>query len=990
MSKLKIKFESDQEHQIRAIGSTVKLFDGYTKRTSSFQMGEDTVSNLDPYELLDETWLFDNLVNVQLENGLIQDMMLNCDDGFEITGIDSWRYPYYTVDMETGTAKTYVYLRTIHELWKNYGWGKYVIVVPSVAIYEGVVKTFDITKEHFKTLYGNETVNLIKYSGQKISKLRTFSSSSNVEILLMTVDSFNKETNVIFKPTEKLQGEKLPYQYIQETRPILILDESQNYTSEKSRQALRTLNPLFALKYSATPTEKGGTKEQNRELMNRFYWLSPVAAFQQNLVKKIEVLGVTEQYNMNDNQISLSFLEGRVGFGPEVEARLNILKDGHLSEKTIKLKKGDDLFDKTKNENFSGLVIDEINRKDGLVIFTNGEEHRVSEGGEVTLSKEEIFRVQIEETIKAHMNKQKQLLESGIKVLSLFFIDKVANYVEHDGLIKKLFDEAFEKIKQSHNLFKGYTADQVRQGYFAKKKTKNKPDEYIDTGIEKKTQAEKELEKAAYNLIMKEKEKLLSFDEKVCFIFAHSALKEGWDNPNVFQICTLNTATSEKRKRQEIGRGLRIAVNQEGQRVNDEVVNVLTVVANESYESYCAQLQSDYLESGDTPPPTPSNARKADAKRNDTIFNSEDFKQFWGKLCRKTEYTIEVDDNQLIKDCVARLNVAKYPEPNIVVVKGKFVMTTFKITFVAAQADMARLVIHISDSLGNEETKKVWFKKGDDLARKSKDERLKGFKIIEVKSDGEHSIVYFGDNGPLRISESHEFTSEKGQKGDPQSRQEAQTTYPVFNFINRAAQTTSLKKECLLEIFKALNEQVKERIFKNPEGFSSVFTETIKNTLANHIADKIEYSLTEELMGYEADSMFPETRKFPQKELVDGVDWSLYDQIQIDSDIERKFVAYKLNDASEADKIVCYFKFPNQFKISIPKIIGNYNPDWGVIRFDDDQKLKLELVRETKGNVNPNLLQFPNEKRKIDCATKHFALTGIDYKQIKGDEVKWW
>lgn len=990
MSKLKIQFESDQEHQTRAIESTVKLFDGYSKRTYDFQMGEDVIPNMDQYEILEEEWLFDNMVSVQNENGLVQDMLLNCEDGFETVGIDSWRYPYYTIDMETGTGKTYVYLRTIHELRKNYGWGKFVIVVPSVAIYEGVVKTFQITKEHFKTLYGNETINLIEYSGQKISKLRTFASSSNIEILLMTIDSFNKETNVIYKPTEKLQGEKLPFQYIQDTRPILILDESQNYNSENAKQALRTLHPLFALKYSATPTEKGRTAEENRELMNRIYWLSPVAAFQHNLVKKIEVLGVTEEHNLNDNQLSMTFMEPSSGYGLGIEARMNVLKNGELIPQVIKLKQGDDLFERTGNVAYEGLKISEIDRGNGVVIFENETILKVAEGGEVTLSKEEIFRVQIEETIKAHMIKQKQLLSQGIKVLSLFFIDKVANYVESEGIIKRLFDEAFDKIKQAYPFYRGYSAEQVREGYFAKKTAKNKPDEFVDTSIEKKTQKEKDMEKVAYNLIMKDKEKLLSFDEKVSFIFAHSALKEGWDNPNVFQICTLNTATSEKRKRQEIGRGLRIAVNQEGQRVTDEGVNVLTVVANESYESYCEQLQTDYRESGDVAPPNPSNARKSSAVRNEAIFSSDDFKKFWEKLCKKTEYKIEVDEEELISNAIAKLTVAKFPEPNIVVVKGKFVITHFKITLDKVEVDLARLIINISDTLGNEETKKAWFKKGDDLAKKSKDDRLKGYKIVEVESDAEHSVVYFGDHDPLRIGESHEFSSERGQKGDPQSRQEAQTNYPVFNFIERAAQATSLKKQTLLLIFKGLKEEIKQRIFKNPEGFSSVFTETIKNVLATHVAEKIEYSLSEELMDYDAESMFPETRKFPQKELVEGVDWSLYDQVQIDSDIERKFVEYKLNDPKEADQIICYFKFPNQFKISIPKIIGNYNPDWGIIRWDDDKKLKLELVRETKGNVNPNLLQFPNEKRKIDCATKHFALTGIDYKQIKGDENVWW
>lgn len=987
MSKLKIQFESDQPHQIRAIESTVKLFQGFTKKQDGSWMGDDSKPNLDPYEMLDETWLFDNLLSVQRENGLVEDMYLNFEDGFELSGNNSWRYPYYTVEMETGTGKTYVYFRTILELRKHYGWTKFIIIVPSVAIYEGVVKTFAITREHFKTLYGNETVNLIEYSGQQISKLRNFSTSSTVEILLMTIDSFNKESNVFYKPTEKLQGEKLPFQYVQEARPILILDESQNYTSEGSKMALRTLHPLFALKYSATPTEKGKTREENRELMNRFYHLSPVAAFQMNLVKKIEVFGVTEQYNMNDNQLSLRLLEEKSGYGLAIEASLNVLKGGQLAAEKVKLRKGDDLYERTKNENYRGLEIETINKKDGIVIFTNGNTIKIAEGGDVTLSKEEIFRVQIEETIKAHMIKQKQVLAKGVKVLSLFFIDRVANYVENDGVIKKLFDEAFERIKVRYPFYKGWTANQVREGYFAKKTAKNKPDEFVDTAIENKTQADKDLEKDAYNLIMREKERLLSFDERVSFIFAHSALKEGWDNPNVFQICTLNTATSERRKRQEIGRGLRLSVNQEGVRVTDEGVNILTVVANESYESYCEQLQSNYTEDGATAPPNPSNARKSDAKRNDTIFNSADFKKFWKKLCQKTEYQINVDDAQLIKDCVSKLNVAKYPEPNIVVVKGKFVMTTFKITLKEVLVGSIKLEVSVTDTEKNESKLTKWFKKNEDLSKITKDDRLKGFKIVDFKEDGIHSEIVFSDKGVLRINETTEFTSEKGQLADSQSRKEAQTNYPIFNFIERATQATSLKKETLLTIFKSLQTEVKERIFKNPEGFTSVFIAEIKNTLADHIAEKIEYKLTKELMDFNEEEMFPPSKKYPQKELLEGAEWSLYDFVQFDSDIEKRFVQNKLNEDTD---IVCYFKFPNSFKIMVPKIIQNYNPDWGIIRYDDNHELKLELVRETKGNVNPNLLQFPNEYRKIQCAEKHFALTGIDYKQIKGDEKRWW
>ncbi len=841
-----------------AIRSVVGLFEGYSRRETGFQMfGSDTVANLDPYEMLDEAWLFDNLLKVQRANGIVEDMYLNCDDGFELTGLNSWRYPFFTVEMETGTGKTYVYLRTIHELRKHYGWCKFIIVVPSVAIYEGVVKTFQITKEHFRSLYNNETVVLTEYSGDQISKLRSFASSSGVEVMVMTLDAFNKASNVIYKPTEKLQGEKLPFQYIQETRPILILDESQNYTSDTSRQALRTLHPLLALKYSATPTEKGSTREINRELMNRVYHLSPVDAFRKGLVKRIEVNGIVQEQNDNDQQLSFQFQDGGSGYQLAVEARLNVLKNGELKPEKLKLRKGDDLYESTGNVQYHGLQIDEIDRRNGVVVFTNGTEMRLSEPDAPAYGKMEIFRIQIEETIRTHMRKQKELLPLGIKVLSLFFIDRVANYVANDGVIRKLFDESYNRIKKEFPFFSGWDAEQVREGYFAKKKGKNNADEYVDTSLEKKTQAEKELEKAAFNLIMKDKEKLLSFDEKVSFIFAHSALKEGWDNPNVFQICTLNSVVNEKRKRQEIGRGLRLCVNQEGQRVLDDAVNVLTVVANESYHDYCAQLQNDYIEDGDAPPPAPSNAKRKEAVRNDAIFYAEDFRHFWEKLCRKTEYVLDLDEEVLVDEAMRRLRVAKFPEPHIAVVKGKFVMTEIKITLQRVLIGYVDLLVEMDGSDGKKTQELRNLKKGADLAKLLKDERFKGFAIVEVKSDGDFSEVVFADKGLLRMHESIVFVTEKGQQAQLQTRQQAQTTYPVFNFIQRAADATSLKRLTVLRIFRGLPDEVKEKVFRNPEGFSAVFTEAIREALADHVAERIEYKLSDDLLGYEVDEIFP-------------------------------------------------------------------------------------------------------------------------------------
>lgn len=985
----KFQFDPNQEHQLHALESVVGLFEGYPKQEGVFQLGDDIVPNLPPYETLDESWLLDNLnavraeVNTKTNNILAPQMVLDVDDGLvlEGAGIDSWRFPVYTVEMETGTGKTYVYLRTIYELRKRYGWRKFIIVVPSIAIYEGVKQSFEDMMEHFKSLYENETVHLTPYNSQQISRLRSFASSTFTEIMIMTLDAFNKSGNNLYKPTEKLPGERLPFQYIQETRPILILDESQNYLSTRSREALRALHPLFAINFSATPAQKP----------NIVYQLTPRDAFRLNLVKKIEVLGVTEEQNYNIPTLTFQFVEPSASYGlPSIEATLNVYKDGAMHQELIKLKKGDKLYDKTKNPQYEGLVIEEVNTRDGFVSFTNGE-RLVLEGGSLPdLSKEEVFRIQIRETIKAHFRKQKEVLPLGVKVLSLFFIDRVANYTAPQAIIPRLFDEEYEKLKVHYPFFKGWSADEVRESYFAKMSKPNQPDEYLDTGIENadKTQKDKDIEKAAYELIMKGKKRLLSFDEKKSFIFAHSALKEGWDNPNVFQICTLNTTYSERRKRQEIGRGLRLAVSQEGIRVQDDNVNVLTVVANESYESYANRLQQDYRENGDTPPPAPTNARRQEAVRNDALFNSPDFQEFWVSLSRRSDYQIHLDTETLVEQCLEVLNnKSAFPEPQIVVSKGRFVITEFSVKLLDVKTNLAQIELAISDTEGNTKSSIHWYKKHDQLARIAKDDRLKGFHVVEIREAGPHSLVHFGDRGTLRIGEAIRFSSEKGQVTDPRSVQEAPTTYPAFNLIERTAQETKLTRNTVLRIFKGLREEVKQKMFRNPEGFAGVFLGTIRELLANHIASRIEFTLAEDALPLAPDDIFPSTKRFPQKELIDGAPWSLYDQVQIDSDIERRFV---LNLLNEDDKVICYFKFPNQFKIQMPKIIGNYNPDWGVIRWDREGKLKLELVRETKGATNPNLLQFPHEKRKIDCAVKHFTAIGVKYRHIKGDELNWW
>lgn len=983
-----IKFDPDQLHQTIAVDTVSSLFEGLDKIDTSFQLGDLGVPNIPEWQMLDEQWLEQNIratirgYNHRAEDNGLTKLDLShkifCDEGFMLDKVSnlSHRYPRFTIEMETGTGKTYVYLRTVHELRKGYGFRKFIIIVPSRAIYEGTAKSFEMTKEHFKALYDNEVINLTKYSSERISKLREYASSTFTEVLLMTIDAFNKVTNKIYKPTEKLPGEKLPYEYIQETRPILILDESQNYLTSRAKEALRTLKPLFALCYSATPVKKP----------NLIYRLTPVDAFKMNLVKRIEVLGVKESEETRAEQLDLFEVEQSTsGYGLYAEMRLNVIEGGRAVARTIRIHHGDDLFAKTNNEAYRGYVVSEINMHDRAVRFENGEELSLDSSDLSNLTKRDLFRVQIEETIRIHMQKQREMLLKGIKVLSLFFIDRVANYVEEQGLIRVLFDQAYERIKNDYPYFKGWSASEVREGYFAKKVTRDR-EEFVDTRIENKLKADREAEKAAYELIMKKKEQLLSFDEKVCFIFAHSALKEGWDNPNVFQICTLNQTVSERKKRQEIGRGLRIPVNNEGVRDFDETTNILTVIANESYEDYVSQLQSEYRETNDVAPPAPSNARKVPAKRNDKLFNGTEFKHFWSRLMRKTSYTIHVDSKRLIEDCMAKLKQTSIPEPQITITRGRFVITDYNVTLLEIRANMAHLRISREDTEGNTRVDELWYKKGEKLNKKAKDENLKGFMLVDLEEAGDDSIAHFGDAGSLRLGESKRFSTERGQDVVEKREHAQQTEQPIPNFIERAARETNLTKRTLAAILKGLGEDKLEKVKINPEGFSGLFVTTIKDILADHIADRVEYHLHDDVIDEDVEIYFPKSRKFPQKELIEGSDCSMYDQIQIDSDVEKRFVTNKLN---EDDQIVCYFKFPSKFRIDLPKIIGDYNPDWGIIR-KTENGLKLELVRETKGGIDINLLQYPHEKRKIVCAKKHFEALGIDYRVITGEERVWW
>ncbi|MBK7786815.1 MAG: DEAD/DEAH box helicase family protein [Gemmatimonadetes bacterium] len=926
--------------------------------------------------------MLDNLQKVQREAQLALSPSLERDTAMELEGAGdgSWEWPSFTVEMETGTGKTYVYLRTMLELRQRCGFSKFIVVVPSVAIYEGVVKSFEITREHLRSLYGNEPVNLIRYEGAQLSRLRSFAQSTTTEILVMTLDSFNRasgrQTNVIFRPSERLPGELKPYQFIQGTRPILILDEPQNMGSDLAKSALATLHPLFSLRYSAT----------HREVKNLVHRLTPFEAFQRGLVKRIQVWGITSAEDYNRPFLELVGVSNTGGIHAKV--RTWVMDQGQTREETVTLKDKVDLFAKTRREEHKrGYVVAEIHVGQKWLRFENGV--RLDLGGAVGPSRPEIFATQIEQAVKEHLSLQERLRPRGIKVLSLFFVDRVASYTDADGLVKTLFDKTFKRLRKDYPEWAELEPRQVREAYFATK-TSKAGEEAVDLTLDEDRQNKEEREAArrAFELIMRKKEELLSFDNPVSFIFAHSALKEGWDNPNVFQICTLNQTTSEIKKRQEIGRGLRLCVNQAGERVWDEEVNVLTVVANQSYQSYASTLQAEYRDAGEAADALPEvrNARQAPAKRNEVIFRkTPEFKEFWNRLSQKINYRIKLDTDALVEKCVARISYLPFPEAKLVLERGHFVVHRYRFTLESVKGERARIRLEIEDTRGGEPSVSVHnWERGQDLGAFYRDPRLRGYRVAEVAALPEPHVTF--DNGvTLSVGAVKAYDSEEGQNIYQRQQLTPAQTWPVFNLIDRVARETGLTRHTINRIFKGIRRDARAKIFQNPEGFSNTFLTEIRSVLGDEIAKSIEFEIAGTRVT-DLEALFPKEKRLAEREQVEGGARGLYDLIQAESGPERQFV-----EQLKADReVVLFFKFPADFKVPLPRLIGNYNPDWGVVRKDPEGKLTLHLIRETKGTEDLRRLQFPHEKRKIDCAVKYFNALGMDYRVIRGDNVGWW
>jgi type III restriction enzyme len=993
---MKLQFDPNQPYQTAAVAAVTGIFDGQPREAPEFAVVDmrdwieplfEGLSHVDTAVgnglLLSEDKLRGNVRAVQLQNDI--------EIADPATPLESWELfdtaanvaracPHFSVEMETGTGKTYVYLKTIFELSQRYGFRKFIIVVPSVAIREGVLKNIEITAEHFRAIFNNPTFEHFVYDAKRVNRLRQFAVSNTLQICIINIQAFNKkEKAVIYKESDRLSGRQ-PIEFVQAARPIVIIDEPQSVEGGEEgagMAAIKELNPLCTLRYSAT----------HRNLYNLVYRLDPVRAFELRLVKQIIVGSATAEGGDNDALVRVE----KIDYKPTIKAKLRIqvqTPDGP-KEKSVTVKSGADLFSlSNERANYrSGYEIAEINAEPGneYIRFTNGRVMRLGE--EVGGMRDDVWRVQIRDTIKKHLEKELQLRGLGVKVLSLFFIDRVANYRDYDssgqrvkGKFAEVFEEAIAEFAKNPR-YKGLPwiklpIAQIHDGYFAADKQKKGQEQ----PVWKDTRGDSQADDEVYNLIMSEKERLLSEEEPLRFIFSHSALREGWDNPNVFQICTLNQAHSTVKKRQEIGRGLRLPVDQNGNRVFDDSVNKLFVMANESYEDFARSLQTEYEEDcGVTFGKIPITAI---AKLTRIVADEQQ------PIGRETAEIIKTAlIAQKMIDTDGRLQPAFDPKK-----------PDFKLDLPPAVRDLAPAVVdllasyqierHVRqdkdegpnrlkkevvlspefialwDRIKPKTTYRVEFET-EELVRRAVAAIKKMEKVVAATirvTAGQVNVVR-GGVATVAISAAEERVTRRNR--------------PVPDILAYLQNETELTRSTLVRILKESSRLAE--FFVDPQRFMDAVAHVLKHELHRLLVDGIKY---EKIIGGGSETEW-EMLLFKNEEVINyltalQVNHSMYEYVVWESTVEREF-AKKLDQRAD---IKLFVKLPAKFEVDTP--VGKYNPDWAIVKHDEET---LYLVRETKSTKDFMKLRN-SESDKVRCGKKHFETLGVPFEVVvTADEV---
>lgn len=1012
---MKLNFKI-QQYQTDAVDAVIKVFNGqgYHDRISYIRdlgkMKSDdmqislslTDEEMELYDPADDTGYKNELVELSDEQLLINIQTLQSQNNIKRASslIKELGRCSLDIEMETGTGKTYVYIKTMFEMNKKFGWSKFIVVVPSIAIREGVKKTFEITADHFMEHYGKKARFFI-YNSSNLNQLDNFSSSSGINVMIINTQAFasslkedgrSKEARIIYSKRDEF-GSRRPIDVIKANRPIIILDEPQKMSGEVTRKALRNFNPLFSLNYSAT----------HKEQHNLIYVLDALDAFNKKLVKKIEVKGFeVKNFRGTDSYLYFEQILLSSKKPPMARIELEIGYNKSINREPRILGVGDDLYYVSQEmEQYKGYTISEIDPLRGTVTFTNGE---VIKAGDVVgdVSEKDMRRIQIRETILSHFEKEEKLFNMGIKCLSLFFIDEVAKYRQYDekgdevlGEYGAMFEQEYISVLNEYiNLFdtpyqkylKSTCSDvsAVHKGYFSiDKKTGHSIDSQLKRGSEFSDDI------SAYDLIMKNKERLLSFDEPTRFIFSHSALREGWDNPNVFQICTLKHSNSNTAKRQEVGRGLRLCVNQNGNRMDVEScgeavhdINTLTVVASESYKSFVADLQSDI---------------KTVLYDRPTVATSEYFK---GKYVKVDDVPTLIDDNianaiefYLIQNGyvdMKRKVTDKYRQD---IKSGTVAELPEELK---AMTDGIHLLIQ---SVYDDSILKDMFTDGHET--KVKDNPLnENFAKKEFQAlwrEINHKYAYtarFDSNELIKKAIAHideklfvselQYTTTIGHqkeimneyeigRGDSFVR-ESSGTYTLkhvdsnqikYDLIGKVAEGTVLTRKTVSAILQGIRADKLYMFKNNPEEFITKVIRLINEQKATMIVEHISYDTIEGEYNSSIFTAEKNTKSFDKAFLAKK---AIQDYIFTDGSGERSIERKFAEDLDAAAEVCVYAKLPRTFQIPTP--VGNYSPDWAIAFYEGKVK-HIFFVAETKGTMESLELR-PIEQAKISCAKKLF------------------
>ena len=989
---MKFKFKI-QQYQTDAVESTVSVFAGQPSKTNAqyrrdlgkqkqqlrAEFEEEFVGYRNADVELNANQLLENIHHQQVQNDIPLSKSLTATNGLGACSLD--------VEMETGTGKTYVYIKTMFEMNKRFGWSKFIVVVPSIAIREGVYKSFTMLEEHFMELYGKKARYFI-YNSANLTQIDSFSSDASINVMIINVQAFNtsfkegaanKEARIIYSKRDDFQSRR-PIDVIAANRPIIIMDEPQKMEGEATQKALRNFKPLFVLNYSAT----------HKTSHNCIYALDAYDAYKQRLVKKIQVKGITVQ-NLLGTQSYIYFdsIILSKNHAPVVRLEIEVKGAAATRRQLCKFEQGDSLFAISQLPAYKDFVITEINPLTNTVYFQNGKQLRQGEVmGDV--SEKAIQQIQIRETVKSHFEKERTLFNQGIKTLSLFFIDEVANYKSYDtdgnevqGPLWKMFEDEYNRyLNENLTLFEDdyqkylrrFSAEQVHNGYFSI----DKKGHSIDSEVKRGKDTSDDI--SAYDLILKNKERLLSFDEPTRFIFSHSALREGWDNPNVFQICTLRHANSSTAKRQEVGRGLRICVDNDGNRMDKERLgdavhdtNKLTVIANENYSSFVDALQK---ETKDTLRERPTQATinyfkgvtvKVGEEKH-TISEQEaasivsylydnDYIDEKGNILQ--DYHTDMD-----KGSLAPMNKKLQPIEEQVHKLIQSIFDPAALDDMVEDANGKAEVVNerLNDNAEKKEFKALWNEinhryvytvhyDSEELIQKA---------IAAINSELNVTQLKYVVTTGMQGDDELDFTGEQSTR--TKEMRDVSTSNVPYDLVGDIAKAATLTRRTVTRILKGIQRSKLYMFKNNPEEFIRKVSHIIREQKATMIVEHISYNRTEN--QYDSDIFTKEKNRQTVDKAYEAKKHIL-DYVFPDSQGERTFA----EDLDKAEEVCVYAKLPRTFHIPTP--VGNYAPDWA-IAFNDNMGIKhVFFIAETKGSMDSMQLKGV-EKAKIDCAKKLF------------------